>query len=289
LFGLPLQVLALPWLARSGMLAALGVNPADPGKVYEALETRIAEFMQFALRRIDSSLPVILAAHCSVQGATYGAERSVMLGSDLVLSGSLVRDPRLDYVALGHIHKSQNLNEGAQPPVVYPGSIERVDWGEATDEKHFVIAHLEKGVPTLVEWRKLEGRRFIDRSKKIETEAQIEGLHEVFGDVNLQDAIVRLTLTYPRRWETRIDEPAIRKQVEGAFEFHLVRKPEMESRLRLGDRTISSLSPSDLLDLFWQTLNMPGEESGKLQKLAGEIFAGDAPAPEESGEEQAAQ
>ena len=35
-----------------------------------------------------------------------------MLGSDLVLPGSLVRDRRLDYVALGHIHKPQDLNPG---------------------------------------------------------------------------------------------------------------------------------------------------------------------------------
>ncbi len=66
-----------------------------------------------------------------------------MLGSDLVLSPSLVRDPRLDYVALGHIHKPQNLNENAHPPVIYPGSIERVDFGEVKDDKFFVIAHVE--------------------------------------------------------------------------------------------------------------------------------------------------
>ena len=35
----------------------------------------------------DPQLPVVLTAHCSVQGAAYGAERTVMLGSDLVLSG----------------------------------------------------------------------------------------------------------------------------------------------------------------------------------------------------------
>ena len=97
------------------------------------------------LGEADPALPVILTAHASVQGAKYGGERMVMLGGDLVLSGSLVKDPRLDYVALGHIHKPQNLNENAHPPVVYPGSIERVDFGEAADDKFFVIAHVERG------------------------------------------------------------------------------------------------------------------------------------------------
>jgi DNA repair protein SbcD/Mre11 len=131
--------------------------------VYEELELRIKELIDGWLAQADPSLPVILTAHASVQGAVYGGERTVMLGSDLVLSGGLVRDPRLDYVALGHIHKAQNLNEKAHPPVVYPGSIERVDFGEAQDKKFFVIAHVERG-STRVDWRKLTGiRPFIDR------------------------------------------------------------------------------------------------------------------------------
>ena len=97
---------------------------------------------------------MVLTAHASVQGASYGGERTVMLGGDLVLSGSFVRDPRLDYVALGHIHKQQDLNQDGHPPVIYPGSIERVDFGEAQDDKFFVIAHVERG-QTEVEWRKL--------------------------------------------------------------------------------------------------------------------------------------
>ena len=67
--------------------------------------------MEHWLQNADPDLPIVLTAHASVQGAKYGGERTVMLGGDLVLSGSLVRNPQLDYVALGHIHKPQNLNE----------------------------------------------------------------------------------------------------------------------------------------------------------------------------------
>ncbi len=95
-----------------------------------------------------------------------------MLGSDFVLPASLVKDKRLDYVALGHIHKPQDLNEGKHPPVIYPGSIERVDFGEAKDDKFFVIAEVEKG-ETQVEWRKLEGvRPFIDRRAVLEVRGE---------------------------------------------------------------------------------------------------------------------
>ena len=199
-----------------------------------------------------------------------------MLGADVVLPGSLVCDPRLDYVALGHIHKAQNLNEHAHPPVIYPGSIERVDFGEAADEKFYVIAEVERG-HSEVYWHKLEGRRFIDRyvmptSGPQITEQAIAALPEQDA---LQDAAVRLIIEYPREWEALIDEAAIRRQAEGAFEFHLIRRPQMEARLRLSaGQSISNLSAMDLLDMYWKTINAAPEDAAEYQRLAQEILQG---------------
>jgi exonuclease SbcD len=90
-------------MARQDMLSS------DQKEIFEQIEDRLTELVNFWLEdEVDPALPTILTAHASVQGAKYGGERTVMLGGDLVLPGSLVRDPRLDYVALGHIHKPQN-------------------------------------------------------------------------------------------------------------------------------------------------------------------------------------
>src|SRR4030042_6558946 len=160
LWNLPLQLIAIPWVSKSGLIASQELTSTEPELVNQAVEERLTAIIKNALEEADPNLPIVLTAHASVQGAVYGGERTVMLGGDLVLPGSLVKDPRLDYVALGHIHKSQNLNEKAHPPVIYPGSIERVDFGEAGDDKFFVIAHLERG-KCRVDWRKLEGRPFV--------------------------------------------------------------------------------------------------------------------------------
>jgi exonuclease SbcD len=218
---------------------------------------------------------VVFTAHASIQGAKYGAERTVMLGSDMVLPGSLVRDPRLDYVALGHIHKPQNLNEDAHPPVIYPGSIERVDFGEVEDDKFFVIARVERG-NTELEWRQLTGiRPFVDRSLVLDSKEDIDRrLRDALPPPEqLEGAIVRLTIEYPRDWEPLIDDAALREYAQGAFEFHLVKRPQIEARVRLPeDQTVGSMSALELLDLYWRASHTKDEDLEALNRLAGEVI-----------------
>ncbi len=275
--GLPLQVMAIPWVTRSRLLAAQQQNGINPLEAFDAIHTNLETLVTDWWTQVDPALPVVMTAHASVQGALYGAERAVMLGGDLVLSGSIVRNPRLSYVALGHIHKPQNLNpEGVQPPIIYPGSIERVDFGEAADEKYFVVAKIETGQNTQVEWRKLNGRKFIDRFIQITAaEHFMDAIWKQLPPADaLTDAIVRVILEYPREWESLLDEAALRRYAGDTFEFHLVRRPQMESRLRLPEnQTISSLSALELLEMYWQTTSLKPAEITELQSLAARIFS----------------
>jgi len=279
LWNIPLQVIALPWISRSGMMSQLDLRSSDPGQVYEKLESKLNELVDHWLVNADPNLPIILAAHASVQGAKFGGERTVMLGGDLVLSGSLVKNPKLDYVALGHIHKPQNLNEGNHPPVIYPGSIERVDFGESGDEKFFVTAMVKRG-RTEVAWRKLEGiRPFVDRYVILESpEGITDHLREALPpEDRIRDAIVRLVVEYPREWESSLDEAAIREYAAEAFEFHLVKRPQMEDRVRLPEgQIVGSMTALQLLDLYWQANHTEPEDIESLQTLAAEIIQGES-------------
>jgi exonuclease SbcD len=268
-------VIALPWIARSGIMAQLELRGSEPGQVYEALETRLSELVSTWLEAVDPELPVVLTAHASVQGASYGGERTVMLGGDLVLSGSLVRNPRLDYVALGHIHKPQDLNSDGYPPVIYPGSIERVDFGEARDDKFFVIAHIERR-GTRVEWRQLTGiRPFFDCHLRLENQDAVsERLRRALPQPEqMEGAIVRLVLEYPREWEVLIDEAALREYTRDCLEFHLVKRPQVEARIRLPeDHTVGSLTPLELLDIYWAANHTDEEDRRELANLAGDVI-----------------
>ena len=273
--GLPLQVIAIPWITRSGILAYLDITATDPDEIYALLEEKVTELMQVWLDEADPEIPIVLTAHASIQGAKYGGERTVMLGRDVVLPGSLVKDPRLDYVAMGHIHKPQDLNKGSHPPVIYPGSIERVDFGEAKEDKFYIIADVRRGAAK-VEWRKLDHiRPFVDRFVRIESDEDVMGqiISQLPEPEDLVETIFRLTLDYPRQWEPLIDDSALREHAAGCFEFRLIKRPQFKDRVRLpDDEGIGSLSPLELLDLYWKASDTKPEDIPGLQELAEKII-----------------
>ena len=92
----------------------------------------------------------------------------------------------------------------------------------------------------------------------------------------MSGAIVKLVVEYPRELDVLIDESALRKYAEDAFEFHLVKKPKVEARVRLPEgQTVSSLSPLDLLDQYWKAVHAEDRNVNvdALQKLAQEIIS----------------
>ncbi len=273
--SLDLQLIALPWLSRTGMMTALDLQTRDLDLIYQEMTKKLTNDIDNWLKKADPQLPIVLAAHASVEGAVFGGERSVSLGNDLVLPLALVQDHRLDYTALGHLHKKQNLNKGKHPPVVYPGSIERIDFGEAKDDKYFVIAEVNQG-KTKLDWHKLDNiRPFVDQYLKLASKDKItDQIKKALPSSDiLKDAIIRLVLEYPRAWDPLIDESAIRELVKGSFEFHFVKQPQSKVRIRLPkDRVIGSLSPEELLDQYWKTSQTPEDEIESLNKLAQEII-----------------
>jgi exonuclease SbcD len=282
---LPVQVLALPWITRSGFLSANQNNDLDFNHLDSSIELIITKIIDSFIKELDTDIPTILTAHASVQGAVFGGERSIMLGHDMILPLSLVKRPEFDYVALGHIHKAQNLNEDFHPPVVYSGSIERVDFGEVKDDKYFVMAEIEKGV-TKVFWKKLEGRIFVDTfidmqkldrkdNETIPNPTEIKNylMENIPDPSELENAITRLTLVYPKDWENLIDDGWIQDHYKNALEVHINRKPIISTRLRLGeDEMISDFPPEKLLELYWQSNKISEYEINELQKLAKEII-----------------
>jgi exonuclease SbcD len=241
----------------------------------QIMESRVAEAIQGLIDDADPALPLILTAHAGVQGARYGSERAVMLGNELVLGGGVVGDGRLDYVALGHIHKHQSLDGGRQPPVVYAGSIERIDFGEAREQKGFVLAEVTRGH---TDWRfvPLKTRPFVDL--EIRTESADTFMQDVMAQLpepeEVDGAICRVQLSYPRDWEPLVDEAAIGERFDSALSLQILKHRQSGARGRLGDIVaVETLSPQELLDQYWLNIGLEEAEADAMRALAHELLA----------------
>ena len=272
--GVPVQVLAVPWMPLSRISAKDRENKLTPEERSARFEQELDKRIRAGIGKADPDLPLILLTHYSVQGSTYPSGQIAELGREVALSRALVCDPAFSYTALGHIHLYQDLNEGQQPPVIYPGSIERVDYGEAREKKGFILADVDNH-HTEYTFRELHTRRMFNLSfeaKSAET-LQDDLLDLLPSPEKAQDAMIRLSITYPHEFEPMINERELRNRVEGALDFQLKRKPVYETRMRIQSKNISSLTPKDLLTTYCQITKTSESETQALCMLAEEIFS----------------
>ncbi len=220
----PIFLAWMPFPVRSRLLVREESRGASIEDLDRALESIVTETLaDLARQAAEHDLPRVLAGHFSVSGATYGSERSVMVGRDLVIAKSFLADPAWDYVALGHIHKHQNLTAseaGEQvsggagvPPVVYSGSLERIDFGEEVEPKGFCWINLARGATTW-EFVQVHARPF--HTLKIDARGQADPTQAVLEAIArrpLSGAIVRVTVQLEEG-----QEPLLRKrEVEQAL------------------------------------------------------------------------
>ena len=271
--GVPVQVLAVPWMPLSLLSAKDKENKLTPEERASEFEQELIKRIQKGIGKADPNLPLILLTHYSVQGSTYPSGQVAELGRDVTLSRSLVCDPAFSYTALGHIHLFQDLNEGQQPPVIYPGSIERVDYGEYKEKKGFILAEVENH-HTEYTFRELHTRRMYNLSFEAKDAGTLqEDLLDLLpSEEKAKDAMIRLVVTYPHEFESMINERELRKRVEGALDFQFKRKPVYQARMRIQSKNISSLTPQDLLTAYCQISKTSDAETKALCSLAEEIF-----------------
>jgi exonuclease SbcD len=187
-----IQIVTLPWLTRSTLLTRPETEGLSLEEINALLITKLQPALEGEIRQLNPQLPTILLAHLMADRASFGAERFLAVGKGFTIPIALLMRPEWDYVALGHVHKHQNLNPHNNPPMVYPGSIERVDFGEEKEEKGYVYLEIEKGQ---VQWQfcPLPSRSFqtleVDLSEANDPQ---KILLQAIAKKEIKDAVVRL-------------------------------------------------------------------------------------------------
>jgi exonuclease SbcD len=273
----PLQLIALPWITRHALLTKEELRLASFLEIEAMLLQRVENFLRSTAEQLTPDMPAVLTIHGTIDGATLGAERQIMLGKDLVLPRSMVALPGVDYVAMGHIHKHQVLGE--HPPIVYPGSIERIDFGEEHEDKGCVLVELERG-NTRWRFQRLAARPFVtvevDVRGSPEPQARVAAAITKRG---LRDAVVRVKIMARAEQAPllRIDE--IQRQLEEAEAFSVAAiaiEVERAGRGRLGEAgsdLLEGLTPRRALELYLHSKNTPEDRLADLLAAAEELFA----------------
>ena len=248
----PIQVITLPWLTRSTLLTRPETEGLSLAEVSQLLIERLRVAFEGEIRRLDPDVPTVLLGHLMVDNASYGAERFLAVGRGFTIPLALLTRPCFDYVALGHVHRHQNLNKSNDPPIIYPGSIERVDFSEEKEDKGFVMIELERGS---VQWEfcPLPVRPFrtveVDVSSAADPQA---ALHKAIEKKPIQDAVVRLIYKLRSDQMDQIDSASLHRALSDAHSYTI--QPELVSQLarpRLPELGASnSIDPMEALKTY---------------------------------------
>ncbi|KOR38449.1 MULTISPECIES: exonuclease subunit SbcD [Planktothricoides] len=224
-----IQVITLPWLTRSTLLTRPETEKLSLSEINHLLIDRLSTVLEGEIRKLNPQVPTVLLGHLMVDNAEYGAERFLAVGKGFTIPLSLLTKPQFDYVALGHVHRHQNLNPGNNPPVVYPGSIERVDFSEEKEEKGYVLVEVEPGK---CHWQfcPIPVRKFctirVDVSEAAEPQAK---LVKAIKKHRIKDAIVRLIYQLQPQQIDQIDNTVLHDCLNEAHNYRI--QPELVSQL----------------------------------------------------------
>lgn len=274
-----IQIASLPWLRRSGLLTKEDTKNLDFDQINQRLQQVLTNIITANIPKLDPKLPSILAAHVWVSSAQVGSERSMTIGQEHMLLLSNVANPAFDYIALGHIHRHQVLSDN--PPVVYPGSLERLDFSEEEDDKGFYLVEIEPDKETgkrrvSFDFHQVTGRRFLTINIDIEP-ADTEPTSTVLRAIaeqedRVRDAIVRLNISLPAETEGQLRDNDIRNMLKETYHFTIAKDIQRETRLRLGKWTAEEIPPLDALKAYLESKKVSPERAKLLLEYGEKLI-----------------
>jgi exonuclease SbcD len=229
------SIACIPHVDRNWLRAQPGFEAVPDAEIYGILAEQflvMARGLYAEARRDYPDAACVLICHATLSGAQMSESQQAFLGDvSLVVDARALEAIGYEGIVAGHLHRHQTV----LPNVLYAGSIERVDFGEASEAKGFIVADVEPG---RFDWEFIEtpARRFVTLRDRCYVD-----LEEV------RDAVVRCVDVDPE-----LDPANLRKVLEesGAFEVQEIRVRRSESTAVAGGLS-ESLSASQALDAYF--------------------------------------
>ena len=251
-------VAALPFAQVRHIVAAVQLVEGEQ-MAYETYSGWMQSLFEVYAERFRADTVNLVMAHAFVENAVLAhSERRVHVGEQWAIKPQSLPS-NAQYVALGHIHKPQQLENA--PQARYAGSPLQLDFGEVGEEKSFVVVDVEPGVPartTLVPYE--GGKPLIDlRATFAELEADAEKLRDAGW----------LRVTVP----LEVPEPDLNSRVRRLIPNALsvrVELPELEAD-EDPDRPPANASATELFTAFYRKKHQRPPEDA-LVDLFAEIY-----------------
>lgn len=250
---------AVPYLDEGDLLSHVSLEDS----IERSLRYReaIRKVYEDCLSEMENADVRILMGHFFVQGCTAGeSERLVHIGGiQPVRTDDL--PAKVDYIALGHLHRPQQVRGNGCPPIQYPGSPIPLNFKEADYDKKVIL--LDFGSSCTVEELTVPTFRKLVR---------VEGtLDDVMLRVNFEDwkdKYVEVKL--------RLDSPqigvgdSIRKAFAGRGGKVLVVESELPGSIEdgpLSPEDIKTRSPAEIFQSFYRSRVGDTAPDGELDEL----------------------
>lgn len=212
----PVQIVGIPWPTKNNLVAHEEHRFKTAQEISVYISEKVGQIIAQFASELDPSLPAVLASHLTVSSGIFsGSEKCAIMGNDPIFLPSQLAITPFDYVALGHLHRHQNLNAGGYPAVVYSGSIERVDFGERKEDKGFCSVEIkingtEKSCD--FEFIKTPMRPMLQIEVALEPDKdQTEQVVTTIAQQNIDEAIIKILYHLPPGKTDTVDLYAVER------------------------------------------------------------------------------
>lgn len=270
----PVQIVGIPWPTRNNLITHEMHHLKEQHEVAGYIAEKMGLVIEAFANKLDATIPSILCGHLTVSNGIFsGSEKCAVIGTDPIFLPSQLAIQPFNYVALGHLHRHQNLNPHGTP-IVYAGSIERVDFGERKEEKGFCSVKIENTSSateyiTSYAFHTLPTRKMIQIDIIIDQETnQTEQIVQTINNYDLTNAIVKITYTLPENATDKADLSLILKACSNAHYVVGILPIHKQATRSIRAKLSTEMNLETTLNQFFENKNTPQEKKLSLLKKA---------------------
>lgn len=234
------RIAALPFVSERRIVKVAELLDSDPGKWLEKYQQGMRKLIQNLTASFSSEVVNLMLMHGTMDGATLSQSEYVFHCTDSYALDADIFPPKLNYAALGHIHKTQPVKGFAEHAGRYSGSVIQLDFGEQGDDKFVYLIKASAAKPSeLIEAVKLKGGKQLKR-----VQLELDSLDRKLEDIRSFDGWLKLKLKLEQA------RPGLKDRIKQDFPHVLSVEIELPEQSILQERF--DLEKMSLLEAYAQ-------------------------------------